>query len=957
VVRTYVYTYSLETGLMSANIEHGRSEEVDDVEGGNTVTMDVSIDVVDSRSPHAHSHSTDSSIKVVGANAAMGLGMGMGMGMGMSLGLATATPNSATHPNTNTNTNSNGNADGIANPNANASANGAEGDAEVDSSAASDADAIHAHSHSHAQATATGGMQEDTCMAREEEEDEEDVDVDVDVERGLDTEEGYRHRNNMSAENTTPIPSLEHNNDNNLDVNNNANTMVVEHESPSLADSPEADTDKAHVHPSHSQSQIVNALAQDTTLGNANGMVHEANATEPRLYIQQQQQQLQQQQQQQQLQSSATNHEQRMRGPSPKTSTRVIDPPCVTNSEHNILPSSPHTNTPAINNSVIASVWNVDTASLVPGQVREDPAVVGNTKTHEIRTTGIEPMIPRVLPQHTLVATTDDLAQQTSLPLHSQHHSSHQHPQQQQHHHHHNHQFDKTASSNPIHEQNHQTLETHRRGEASSQLPILDLIAESRKRKHAAESSSKPVKEPRTQAATEFAAQPRESQENAADLKRPRFNPGEPPLEAGTLAPSQVPAAGVQTPVAPTLKKVKPSAFFPSSSNFLAPSASASKQKPRTSTPPPTPVNMGPTQDLINRDFALRALNLGTAVALGSGSTNPINTKLALWEKAGISASAIIETKANQSFDLISKIIMASVDSNKPMNPDLYDPTDFDVDSVARIVCEIHKLLEYLVEKPKLVRGSASFIRDYLRTMLVVASDQSWIMNVRQELQSRMETKNRESMFNQLPREISKHIFSFLDGKNLARVRQVCKSWEAFANDEQVWKKLCLKEWRSLSTDAAAWRLVDSTVSLNDEHKWRKIYPSLVNNRRWRCRLQKTGRFICHMIAHQVAGAPLSESSMPETLVVERRFNILHLQTFVLPDAAVLYFEPESEKDRPGFEDFIDYLTKRTRAGLALDDQRRFIFIPPCDYSREHLDYSGTSLLGVVQLAYPPLAS
>eukprot|EP00166_Cyanidium_caldarium_P004272 ctg_445.g232 len=40
---------------------------------------------------------------------------------------------------------------------------------------------------------------------------------------------------------------------------------------------------------------------------------------------------------------------------------------------------------------------------------------------------------------------------------------------------------------------------------------------------------------------------------------------------------------------------------------------------------------------------------------------------------------------------------------------------------------------------------------------------------------------------------------------------------------------------------------------------------------------------------------------------------------------------------RRGLPGFIDYLIQRTRAGLALDEDRRIIFIPPCDYSQHTL--------------------
>lgn len=73
------------------------------------------------------------------------------------------------------------------------------------------------------------------------------------------------------------------------------------------------------------------------------------------------------------------------------------------------------------------------------------------------------------------------------------------------------------------------------------------------------------------------------------------------------------------------------------------------------------------------------------------------------------------------------------------------------------------------------------------------------------------------------------------------------------------------------------------------------IYPTVSRIPQWRCSLKKTGRFICNVVAHQFPGQPLPEPGLPSILEVERRFSTLHLNTFVLPEASVLYFEPEED--------------------------------------------------------------
>lgn len=339
-------------------------------------------------------------------------------------------------------------------------------------------------------------------------------------------------------------------------------------------------------------------------------------------------------------------------------------------------------------------------------------------------------------------------------------------------------------------------------------------------------------------------------------------------------------------------------------------------------------------------------------------------------------------------------------------------------DSVPALISELRQLLDYVASKPKLHHGSASFIRDYLRTMLLknakAAADAIQTANNNNVLCAKYEAAQRaaaasttdpsvtpsltlmrhedraadlaaalikhdeqlsilsndlnfnaanaarhaakrEEFFKRIPDDVIKHILSFLDGRDLARSREVCRKWNDVC-DDQLWKALCLERWHALESDDAVWKLIDKSIDVNKEDKWRRVFPKVLKTPQWKCRLQKTGRFICNLVAHQISGASLSDTGLPNVLVVERRFNIMHLATFVLPDASVLYFEPEKESDRAGFDDFIQYLDRRTRAGLALEEQRRFIFIPPCEYTRNQVDYQGKSLLGVVQHAYPPLA-
>lgn len=297
----------------------------------------------------------------------------------------------------------------------------------------------------------------------------------------------------------------------------------------------------------------------------------------------------------------------------------------------------------------------------------------------------------------------------------------------------------------------------------------------------------------------------------------------------------------------------------------------------------------------------------------------------------------------------------ADSDAGSSSCKDMDDPDVLAPDSVPALMHQLRQLMDYVASKPKLQSGSASFVRDYLRTMLIqnslAAEEAIQTASKYHKADVAALRKKPNQFFRTIPDDLAKHIFGFLDGHNLARAREVCRRWNEFASEEPLWKELCLKKWRSLDTDRDLWKLIDKNVDVNGPHRWRQIFPKVNRSLQWNCRLQKTGRFICNLVAHHISGAPLD--GIPNILVVERRFNILHLQTFVRPESSVLYFEPEAESDRSGFMDFIEYLNKRTRAGLALDGQLRFIFIPPCEYTRTQVEYLGGSLLGVVQNAYP----
>ncbi len=227
-----------------------------------------------------------------------------------------------------------------------------------------------------------------------------------------------------------------------------------------------------------------------------------------------------------------------------------------------------------------------------------------------------------------------------------------------------------------------------------------------------------------------------------------------------------------------------------------------------------------------------------------------------------------------------------------------------------------------------IIRGSSS-------------EEASWLISASSKMSGAELAAPRSSsskLFDKLPEELTNCVLRFLDVETFAVARQVCKQWNKLVSIDLQWRAKCLKKWKALDTDEHLWSLLCPDIPCESQVRWSMVYPLIEQKPQWTFRLQKTGRFICNIVARQVAGPALCGNGLPSILIVERRFKLLHLKTYVHPNSAMFYFEPEEESDRTGFNDFIQYLTCRARAGLALDDQRCFIFIPPVRFHRHSLE-------------------
>lgn len=205
----------------------------------------------------------------------------------------------------------------------------------------------------------------------------------------------------------------------------------------------------------------------------------------------------------------------------------------------------------------------------------------------------------------------------------------------------------------------------------------------------------------------------------------------------------------------------------------------------------------------------------------------------------------------------------------------------------------------------------------------------------------------------EIPEDLTRHIFRYMDAKTLIKAREVCILWNSIAIEDDLWRAQCIKVMHSLASDIFLWPLITLPSMQQNEFRWRRLYPLVTALPQWGSALAKPGRVFCRIRAFQLLGDPLSNWRLPPRLTVSRRFPVAHLPLWILPDAAVLYLEPTRESDQAGFDELIEYLSSRERAGLALQGEHRFIVIPPGEYAATNFGYSGKNLLCVVQEAYP----
>ncbi|PXF40090.1 hypothetical protein BWQ96_10188 [Gracilariopsis chorda] len=198
---------------------------------------------------------------------------------------------------------------------------------------------------------------------------------------------------------------------------------------------------------------------------------------------------------------------------------------------------------------------------------------------------------------------------------------------------------------------------------------------------------------------------------------------------------------------------------------------------------------------------------------------------------------------------------------------------------------------------------------------------------------------------NDIPDRLVRHIFSFLEPQQLEAARQVCQRWNECASHHLLWRKHCFTHSPSLRTERSAWPLLACCKPVAPI-QWRYVYRTLQNRPRCTVTLQKAERFLCNMIAHLIKG-PYAQ--LPSTLVVQRRFDIMYLPFFLNHNCTYFYLEPLTEADKGAYDDFVNYLIQRDRAGLVMTKMNRFMLIPPCRDVGQRVNYTGDRLIAAVQ--------
>lgn len=197
-----------------------------------------------------------------------------------------------------------------------------------------------------------------------------------------------------------------------------------------------------------------------------------------------------------------------------------------------------------------------------------------------------------------------------------------------------------------------------------------------------------------------------------------------------------------------------------------------------------------------------------------------------------------------------------------------------------------------------------------------------------------------------LPDEVLENVMSFLNGTDLARSGEVCRTWKRIASQDHLWQAICIKEWSTLDVDHHLAQILCDRVPRNVSSCWRKIFELITKHHaRWNFDLYRGGGIRCSLIGHKILGRDLNNVIFPDEVNISHRGPQTCLHKHTRHDDAMFYLEPATANEHENFNNTIEYLRSRERVGLSFVGALRFIFIPPSHFARSQIGYRGDSLL------------
>jgi len=236
------------------------------------------------------------------------------------------------------------------------------------------------------------------------------------------------------------------------------------------------------------------------------------------------------------------------------------------------------------------------------------------------------------------------------------------------------------------------------------------------------------------------------------------------------------------------------------------------------------------------------------------------------------------------------------------------------------------------IERVKSERGSPRLKRMPSRTLSEEAKNNSTPnsspLHLRKSLKREIQPYTGENQFLNIPSEATMFIFSFLEVEDLNQVRLVSREWLEFADDDLVWKSLCIYDWNIQHKLLSSWK--KTYIQLDDlfsdgvwegMSKWNEP-PNYSNEQKTTARLH----FMKRTRANQLEALMDTPKASP---------TVLHR---VDSQANSISVKPAQIKSKPNYK---DSLYKINGGGVTINLETPSPF--KIEGERTHSDESGFS--------------